>query len=99
MLGAVHAAGEAAALNGDDHERVGMRGLPHSLVAVALTAGLTLPEASALARHANPRVTAAVVAVLTDTARAGPGDSCEQFGGQRTAVSCPAIISSAECPG
>ena len=54
----------------------------HSFVAVALAAGLTLPETAALARHANPRVTAAVYAGLTDTARAGLGPKLTAaFGG------------------
>lgn len=73
VLRAVYAAGDAAGLNGDGRERVGVHDLRHSFVAVALAAGLTLPEAAALARHANPRVTAAVYAGLTDTARAGLG--------------------------
>ena len=59
VLRAVHAAGDAAGLNGKGRERVGVHDLRHSFVAVALAAGLTLPEAAALARHANPRVTAA----------------------------------------
>lgn len=73
VLRAVYAAGDAAKLNGGGRERVGVHDLRHSFVAVALAAGLTLPEAAALARHANPRVTAAVDAGLTDTARAGLG--------------------------
>lgn len=71
VLRAVYAAGDAAGLNGEGRERVGVHDLRHSFVAVALAAGLTLPEAAALARHANPRVTAAVYAGLTDAARAG----------------------------
>ena len=54
-------------------EPVGVHDLRHSFVAVALAAGLTLPEAAALARHANPRVTATIYAGLTDAARAGLG--------------------------
>jgi hypothetical protein len=50
-------------------------------VAVALAAGLTLREAAALARHANPRVTATVYAGLTDAGRAGLGAKlAEAFG-------------------
>jgi integrase len=71
VLRAVYAAGDDAGLNRDGLERVGVHDLRHSFVAVALAAGLTLPEAAALARHANPRVTATVYAGLTDTARAG----------------------------
>lgn len=74
VLRAVYAAGDAAGLNGDGRERVGVHDLRHSFVAVALAAGLTLPEAAALARHANPRVTAAVYAGLSDSARAGLGE-------------------------
>jgi integrase len=73
VLRAVYAAGDVAGLNGEGRERVGVHDLRHSFVAVALAAGLTLPEAAALARHANPRVTAAVYAGLTDAARAGLG--------------------------
>jgi integrase len=82
VLRAVYAAGDAAGLNGDGRERVGVHDLRHSFVAVALAAGLTLPEAAALARHANPRVTATIYAGLTDAARAGLGAKlAEAFGG------------------
>jgi integrase len=70
VLRAVHAAGDAAGLNGGGRERVGVHDLRHSFVALALAAGLTLPEAAALARHASPRVTAAVYAGLSDDNRA-----------------------------
>jgi hypothetical protein len=44
--------------------------------------GAALPEAAALARHANPRVTATVYAGLTDAARAGLGEKlAAAFGG------------------
>jgi integrase len=69
VLRAVYAAGDTAGLNGDDREPVGVHDLRHSFVAIALAAGLTLPEAAALARHANPRVTATVYAGLTDQGR------------------------------
>jgi integrase len=72
VLRAVYAGGDGAGLNAG-RERVGVHDLRHSFVAVALAAGMTLPEAAALARHANPRVTATVYAGLTDTARAGLG--------------------------
>jgi integrase len=68
-LRAVHAAGEAAGLNGDGRELVGLHDLRHSYVAIALASGLTLPEASALARHANPRITAMAYAGLNDDDR------------------------------
>jgi integrase len=48
VLRAVYAAGDAAGLNGDGREPVGVHDLRHSFVAVALAAGLTLPEAAAL---------------------------------------------------
>jgi integrase len=82
VLRAVYAAGDAAKLNGERRERVGVHDLRHSFVAVALAAGLTLPEAAALARHASPRVTASVYAGLTDAARAGLGEKlASAFGG------------------
>ena len=69
-LRAVHAAGDAAGLNGDGREPVGLHDLRHSFVALALAAGLSLAEAAALARHANAGVTAQVYAGLAD-------DGCE----------------------
>jgi integrase len=73
-LRAVHAAGNTAKLNGDDRPLVGLHDLRHSFVALALASGLTLPEASALARHANPRITAIAYAGLTDQGRVMLGD-------------------------
>lgn len=70
LLRAVHQAGDAAGLNAEGRKRVGVHDLRHSFVATALESGMTLPEASALARHANPRITAAAYAGLTDDARA-----------------------------
>jgi integrase len=69
VLRAVYTAGDAAGLNGEGRERVGVHDLRHSFVGVALAAGMTLPEAAALARHANPRVTATVYAGLTVDSR------------------------------
>ncbi len=69
VLRSVYAAGDTAGLNGENREPVGVHDLRHSFVAIALAAGLTLPEAAALARHANPRVTATVYAGLTDQTR------------------------------
>jgi len=69
-LRAVHAAGDAAGLNSNGRQPVGLHDLRHSYVSVALAAGLSLAEAAALARHANARVTAQVYAGLTD-------DGCE----------------------
>lgn len=68
-LRAVHVAGDAAGLNGDGLEPVGLHDLRHSLVAIALEAGVSMPGAAALARHANARVTAQVYAGLSDSGR------------------------------
>lgn len=70
VLRAVHAAAEAAGLN-IDRDLVGLHDLRHTLVGLAFEHGLTLPEASVLARHANPRVTAQVYAGLSEKAREG----------------------------
>jgi integrase len=84
VLRAVHDAGDSSGLNGKvmthagrverECQPVGLHDLRHSFVAIALASGLTLPEASALARHANPRVTAMTYAGLTEDARARLGD-------------------------
>jgi integrase len=68
-LRAVHAAGDAAGLNGDGLQPVGLHDLRHSFVANALAAGVTLPEAATLARHANARTTAIVYAGVTQEGR------------------------------
>jgi integrase len=68
-LRAVHAAGDALGLNGDGRQPVGLHDLRHSYVALALDAGASLAEVSALARHANAKVTAAVYAGLADGGR------------------------------
>jgi integrase len=67
-LRAVRAAGDTAGLNGDGREPVGLHDLRHSFVANALAAGVTLPEAATLARHANARTTAIVYAGITEAA-------------------------------
>jgi integrase len=69
VLRAIHAAGDAAGLNDDGRERVGVHDLRHSFVGQAFEHGLTLPEVSALARHATAHVTAQVYAGLTEKAR------------------------------
>jgi integrase len=68
-LRAVHAAGDAAGLNGEGRQPVGLHDLRHSYVALALDAGASLAEAASLARHANAKVTAAVYAGLADDGR------------------------------
>jgi integrase len=69
VLRAIHAAADAVGLNSNGRERVGVHDLRHSFVAQAFEHGLTLPEVSALARHATAQVTAQVYAGLTDKAR------------------------------
>jgi integrase len=69
-LRAVHAAGDAAGLNPEGREKVGLHDLRHSFVGLALDAGASLAEAAALARHADARVTATVYAGLADDGRA-----------------------------
>jgi integrase len=69
VLRAIHTAGDAAGLNGEGRERVGVHDLRHSFVGQAFEHGLSLPEVSALARHATAQVTASVYAGLTEKAR------------------------------
>jgi integrase len=64
-----HLAGDAAGLNGEGVQPVGLHDLRHSLVAIAFESDLTLPEVALLARHANPAVTATVYAGLTTEGR------------------------------
>lgn len=80
VLRAVHAAGTAAGLNGDGREQVGVHDLRHSFVAQALAAGLTLPEASQLARHASVAITAQVYAGISDKARERASDKLAASG-------------------
>jgi integrase len=68
-LRAVHLAGDAAGLNGEGLEPVGLHDLRHSMVAIAFELGLTEPEVAVLARHANAKVTLTVYAGLTDGGR------------------------------
>jgi integrase len=68
-LRAVHAAGDAAGLNGDDREPVGLHDLRHSFGALVLASGFSLAETAALVRHANARVTAQVYAGITEDGR------------------------------
>jgi integrase len=69
VLRAIYTAGDDIGLNDEGRERVGLHDLRHSFVAVAFDHGLTAPQVAALARHANPRVTLAMYAGLTDDAR------------------------------
>jgi hypothetical protein len=68
-LRSVHAAGEAAGLNGNDVEPVGLHDMRHSLVAGALDSTVTLAEAAVLARHANAKVTGAIYAGVSEKAK------------------------------
>jgi integrase len=69
-LRALHAAGDAVGLNGDNVEPVGLHDLRHSLVAGALDSGVTLAEAAVLARHANAKVTGAIYAGVSEKTKA-----------------------------
>jgi len=96
----VHAAGHTAKLSGDDRPLVGLHDLRHSFVALALASGLTLPEASALARHANPRITAQAHAGLSYDGRAKLGQRLaakhlnrEPSAGSSTSGECSASCS------
>jgi integrase len=63
---AIRAAAKSAKLTGDGRQPISPHDLRHTFVALALRAGVTLPEAAALARHASPAVTVAVYAGLQD---------------------------------
>jgi integrase len=68
-LRAVHAGGNAAGLNGEGRQLVGLHDLRHSFVALALASNVSLAEVAALARHANAKVTASVYAGIADGGR------------------------------
>jgi integrase len=67
-LRAVHAAGDAAGLNPEGRQPVGLHDLRHSFAAVALAHGLSIAEVAGLMGHANARVTSQMYAGLTDNA-------------------------------
>ena len=67
-LRAVHAAGDAAGLNGD-REKVGMHDLRHSFVSCAFESGADHREVAEAARHANAKVTLAMYGGLSDDGR------------------------------
>lgn len=71
VLRAVYRAGDGAGLNPEGVEKVGLHDLRHSLVGLALDAGLSLAEVAVLARHANARVTGQVYAGLSESGRQG----------------------------
>jgi integrase len=67
---AVRQAGDAAGLNGEGMEAVGLHDLRHSYVSLALDSGATLAEAAVLARHANAGVTGTMYAGVNEKAKA-----------------------------
>lgn len=69
-LRALHQAGDAAGLNPDGAERVGLHDLRHSLVGLAFQSkGLSIPEIAELVRHATPNVTLTLYAGLSGDSR------------------------------
>ena len=70
VLRAVQRAADKAGLNSDGRDRVRVHDLRHSYVAAAFDSGASLPQVSALARHASSRVTAQVYAGLAEDGRA-----------------------------
>ena len=70
-LRALHEAGDAAGLNPEGAEAVGLHDLRHSLVALAFESReLSRPEIAELARHATPNVTVTIYAGLSGDGRA-----------------------------
>jgi integrase len=69
VLRAVYVAGDAAGLNESGRERLGVHHLRHSFAGLALAGGLSLPETSALVRHADPGITARIYAGLSEQGR------------------------------
>jgi integrase len=70
VLRAVRKAGDAAGLNPEGVEPIGVHDLRHSLIGLALDAGASLAQAALLARHASAKVTSQVYAGLSDKAKA-----------------------------
>jgi integrase len=64
-LRALHLAGDAAGLNPEGVERVGLHDLRHSFVALALAGTGTPAEVAEAARHASRNVTMTLYAGLT----------------------------------
>jgi integrase len=70
-LRALHKAGDAAGLNPEGAEAIGLHDLRHSLVALAFKSReLSLPEIAELARHTTPNVTLTIYAGLSGDSRA-----------------------------
>ena len=72
-LRAVHAAGDAAGLNPEGAEKVGLHDLRHSCAGLLLAAGVPMPKVAAILRHADARVTATTYAGLVESDRAQLG--------------------------
>jgi integrase len=68
-LRALHLAGDAAGLDPEGAERVGLHDLRHSFVALALAGTGTPAEVAEAARHANPNVTVTLYAGLSKDGR------------------------------
>ena len=70
VLRAMQNAAEELGLNREGQAPVNIHSLRHSFVSNAIGLGLTIPEASMLARHSSPQVTAAVYSRVAETRRA-----------------------------
>jgi integrase len=80
-LRAVYAAGDAAGLNPDGVEKVGLHDLRHSCAGLLFAANVPAPTVAAILRHADERTTLTVYAGLVETNRAGlRGDLETAFG-------------------
>jgi integrase len=77
VLRAVTNAGRRAGLQPEGIEPVGVHDLRHSFAAHALNGGLSMVEAARVLRHANPHVTAAIYAGMTDEAVSALGSKLE----------------------
>jgi integrase len=70
-LRAVYAAGDAAGLNPEGVEKVGLHDLRHSCAGLLFAANVPAPTVAAILRHADVRTTLTVYAGLVETNRAG----------------------------
>jgi integrase len=68
-LRALNKAGDAAGVNADGEQKVGLHDLRHSFVALAFERGGAPAEVAEAARHANPHVTLTMYAGLTKDGR------------------------------
>jgi integrase len=72
-LRAVYAAGDAAGLNPEGVEKVGLHDLRHSCAGLLFAANVPAPTIAAILRHADVRTTLTVYAGLVE--RTGPGSA------------------------